>query len=131
MDGDGHPEEQFHYILANPPFGVEWKPEKDHVTKEHNEFGFKGRFGPGLPRINDGALLFLLHMVSKMEPAPDDCGEGSRIGVVFNGSPLFTGNAGQGESNIRRWRKFSGNSWPMTSFESWPWNMFCTKCTRL
>jgi type I restriction enzyme M protein len=103
VDGDGHPDEQFHYMLANPPFGVEWKPEKDHVTKEHNEFGFKGRFGPGLPRINDGALLFLLHMISKMEPAPGDGGEGSRIGIVFNGSPLFTGDAGSGESNIRRW----------------------------
>ncbi|MCA1619205.1 MAG: SAM-dependent methyltransferase, partial [Acidobacteria bacterium] len=103
VDGDGHPDEQFHYMLANPPFGVEWKPEKDHVTKEHNEFGFKGRFGPGLPRINDGALLFLLHMISKMRPAPEDGGEGSRIGIVFNGSPLFTGDAGGGESNIRRW----------------------------
>jgi type I restriction enzyme M protein len=103
IDGDGHPNEKFHYMLANPPFGVEWKPEKDHVTKEHNEFGFNGRFGPGLPRINDGALLFLLHMISKMEPAPDDGGEGSRIAIVFNGSPLFTGDAGSGESNIRRW----------------------------
>jgi type I restriction enzyme M protein len=103
VDGDGHPDEKFHYMQANPPFGVEWKPEKDHVTKEHEAFGFKGRFGPGLPRINDGALLFLLHMISKMEPAPADRGEGSRIGIVFNGSPLFTGDAGSGESNIRRW----------------------------
>jgi len=103
VDGDGHPDERFHYMEANPPFGVEWKPEKDHVTKEHNEFGFKGRFGPGLPRINDGALLFLLHMISKMEPSPEEGGEGSRIGIVFNGSPLFTGDAGSGESNIRRW----------------------------
>lgn len=103
VDGDGHPDEKFHYMLANPPFGVEWKPEKSHVTKEHNEFGFAGRFGPGLPRINDGALLFLLHMISKMEAAPDDGGEGSRIAIVFNGSPLFTGDAGGGESNIRRW----------------------------
>lgn len=106
VDGDGHPKEKFHYMLANPPFGVEWKPEKDHVTKEHNEFGFNGRFGPGLPRINDGALLFLLHMISKMEPTPEKGskgGEGSRIGIVFNGSPLFTGDAGSGESNIRRW----------------------------
>lgn len=101
VDGDGHPEEQFHYMLANPPFGVEWKTEKDHVTREHNEFGFSGRFGPGLPRINDGALLFLLHMISKMRPVED--GEGSRIAIVFNGSPLFTGDAGGGESNIRRW----------------------------
>lgn len=103
VDGDGHPFERFHYMLANPPFGVEWKPEKDHVTKEHNEFGFAGRFGPGLPRINDGALLFLLHMISKMEKSPTAGGEGSRIAIVFNGSPLFTGDAGSGESNIRRW----------------------------
>ncbi len=102
-DGDGHPDVRFHFMLANPPFGVEWKPEKDHVTKEHNQFGFKGRFGPGLPRINDGALLFLMHMISKMQPAPAEGGEGSRIAVVFNGSPLFTGDAGSGESNIRRW----------------------------
>lgn len=68
VDGDGHPGQRFHYMLANPPFGVEWKPEKKHVTKEHDEFGFNGRFGPGLPRINDGALLFLLHMISKMRP---------------------------------------------------------------
>jgi type I restriction enzyme M protein len=103
VDGDGHPNERFHYMLANPPFGVEWKPEKDHVTREHNEFGFNGRFGPGLPRINDGALLFLLHMISKMEKSPTEGGEGSRIAIVFNGSPLFTGDAGSGESNIRRW----------------------------
>lgn len=103
VDGDGHPKELFHYMLANPPFGVEWKPEKDNVTREHNEFGFKGRFGPGLPRINDGALLFLLHMISKMQLSPDVGGEGSRIAIVFNGSPLFTGDAGSGESNIRRW----------------------------
>ncbi|MCU0925781.1 MAG: type I restriction-modification system subunit M [Hydrogenophaga sp.] len=103
-DGDGHPEERFHFMLANPPFGVEWKPEKDHVTKEHDQFGFKGRFGPGLPRINDGALLFLMHMIGKMQPAPADGGEGSRIAVVFNGSPLFTGDAGSGESNILQHR---------------------------
>lgn len=103
VDGDGHPNERFHYMLANPPFGVEWKPEKEHVTKEHLQFGFSGRFGPGLPRINDGALLFLLHMISKMEASPKDSGEGSRIAIVFNGSPLFTGDAGSGESNIRRW----------------------------
>jgi type I restriction enzyme M protein len=112
-DGDGHPEERFHYMAANPPFGVEWKPEKDHVTKEHEQFGFDGRFGPGLPRINDGALLFLLHMISKMQRPPEsyilprpggiEGGEGSRIAIIFNGSPLFTGDAGGGESNIRRW----------------------------
>jgi len=103
VDGDGHPDERFHYMLANPPFGVEWKPEQAHVTNEHETFGFDGRFGPGLPRINDGALLFLLHMISKMHPAPENDGEGSRIAIVFNGSPLFTGDAGSGESNIRRW----------------------------
>ena len=74
VDGDGHPNRQFHYMLANPPFGVEWKPEKGHVTKENNELGFDGRFGPGLPRINDGALLFLLHMISKMNPPPQQGG---------------------------------------------------------
>jgi len=103
VDGDGFPNERFHEMLANPPFGVEWKPEKDHVTHEHEQFGFDGRFGPGLPRINDGALLFLLHMIHKMQPSPAEGGEGSRIGIVFNGSPLFTGDAGSGESNIRRW----------------------------
>jgi len=103
VDGDGHPDERFHFMLANPPFGVEWKPQKDNVTREHNELGINGRFFPGLPRINDGALLFLLHMIAKMQPAPKDGGEGSRIAIVFNGSPLFTGDAGSGESNIRRW----------------------------
>ena len=97
---DGFPNERFHYMLANPPFGVEWKRQAEVVEKEHKSFGMKGRFGPGLPRINDGSLLFLLHMMSKMR-APDD--EGSRIGIVFNGSPLFTGDAGSGESEIRRW----------------------------
>ena len=100
---DGFPNHKFHYMLANPPFGVEWKPEKDEVTNEHEQQGFRGRFGPGLPRINDGSLLFLLHMISKMQQTPEKGGTGSRIAVVFNGSPLFTGDAGSGESNIRRW----------------------------
>lgn len=100
---DGHPHMKFHYMMANPPFGVEWKPQKDTVEKEYNTLGFSGRFGPGLPRINDGALLFLLHMISKMHPKPDEGGDGSKIAIVFNGSPLFTGDAGSGESNIRRW----------------------------
>lgn len=100
---DGHPEKKFHYMLANPPFGVEWKEQKRHVESEFNNLGFKGRFGPGLPRINDGALLFLLHMLSKVHPNPENGGDGSKIAVVFNGSPLFTGDAGSGESNIRRW----------------------------
>lgn len=100
---DGHPDKQFHYMLANPPFGVEWKPEEDFVKSEHKEQGFNGRFGAGLPRINDGSLLFLQHMISKMRPSPEQGGEGSKIAIVFNGSPLFTGDAGSGESNIRRW----------------------------
>ncbi len=97
---DGFPDQKFHYLLANPPFGVEWKPQDPFVTKEHEDLGFNGRFGPGLPRINDGALLFLLHMISKMRKPADG---GTRIGIVFNGSPLFTGDAGSGESEIRRW----------------------------
>jgi type I restriction enzyme M protein len=97
---DEFPNERFHYMLANPPFGVEWKRQAAVVDKEHQNLGFKGRFGPGLPRINDGSLLFLLHMMSKMRAVED---EGTRIGIVFNGSPLFTGDAGSGESEIRRW----------------------------
>ena len=92
----------FDYMLANPPFGVEWKQQRSHIESERDTLGFNGRFGAGLPRINDGSLLFLLHMLSKMQPA-DDGGDGSRIAIVFNGSPLFTGDAGGGESNIRRW----------------------------
>lgn len=97
---DGFPKEKFDYMLANPPFGVKWEAEKDAVTKEHENLKFAGRFGAGLPRINDGSFLFLMHMMSKMKKP--EAG-GSRIGIVFNGSPLFTGDAGGGESNIRRW----------------------------
>lgn len=92
--------QSFDYMLANPPFGVEWKPEEDFVKKEHKIQGFGGRFGAGLPRINDGSLLFLQHMISKMKKTEDG---GTRLGIVFNGSPLFTGSAGSGESNIRQW----------------------------
>lgn len=92
----------FDYILANPPFGVEWKQQRQHIERERDTLGFDGRFGAGLPRINDGSLLFLQHMISKMQP-PDSNGGGSRIAIVFNGSPLFTGDAGSGESDIRRW----------------------------
>ena len=93
----------FDYMLANPPFGVEWKQQKQTIEKERDTLGYQGRFGAGLPRINDGSLLFLQHMLSKMQPvAPDGTG-GSRIAIVFNGSPLFTGDAGSGESNIRKW----------------------------
>ena len=90
----------FDYMLANPPFGVEWKQQARYIQQEHETLGYEGRFGAGLPRINDGSLLFLQHMLSKMR-APSD--GGSRIGIVFNGSPLFTGDAGSGESNIRQW----------------------------
>ena len=100
---DGHAGKTFHYMLANPPFGVEWKTQASVVEKEHNQLGFAGRFGPGLPRINDGALLFLLTMLAKRKPSHDEGGEGSKIAIIFNGSPLFTGDAGSGESNIRRW----------------------------
>jgi len=90
----------FDYLLANPPFGVEWKPEADFIRKEHDQQGYGGRFGAGLPRINDGSLLFLQHMISKMKPPAEG---GTRLSIVFNGSPLFTGAAGSGESNIRQW----------------------------
>lgn len=100
---DGHPDKKFHYMLANPPFGVEWKPEEAFVREEYNNLGFAGRFGAGLPRINDGSLLFLQHMIAKMHNPPQMGGDGSKIAIVFNGSPLFTGDAGSGESNIRRW----------------------------
>ena len=90
----------FDYMLANPPFGVEWKQQQKYIDQEGDTLGYEGRFGAGLPRINDGALLFLQHMLDKRR-APKN--GGSRIGIVFNGSPLFTGDAGQGESEIRRW----------------------------
>lgn len=97
---DGHPHRKFDYMLSNPPFGVEWKKVEKEIRKEHQQQGFNGRFGPGLPRVSDGSLLFLLHLVSKMRPAVDG---GSRFGIVLNGSPLFTGGAGSGESEIRRY----------------------------
>ncbi len=97
---DALPREKFDYMLANPPFGVEWKPDEDEIRKEAETQGFDGRFGAGVPRINDGSFLFLQHMISKMQPADQG---GSRIAIVFNGSPLFTGDAGSGESEIRRW----------------------------
>ena len=98
-DADGR-KRTFDYMLANPPFGVEWKQQQKYIEHEAASLGYDGRFGAGLPRINDGSLLFLQHMLSKMR-APKD--GGSRIGIVFNGSPLFTGDAGSGESNIRQW----------------------------
>ena len=97
---DRFPDHKFDYMLANPPFGVEWKPEADFIKRESEEQGFGGRFGAGLPRINDGSLLFLQHMISKMKDPKEG---GTRLAIVFNGSPLFTGAAGSGESEIRRW----------------------------
>jgi type I restriction enzyme M protein len=100
LSEDGHPHTKFDYMLSNPPFGVEWKKVEKEIRKEHETQGFNGRFGPGLPRVSDGSLLFLLHLISKMRPAKDG---GSRLGIVLNGSPLFTGGAGSGESEIRRY----------------------------
>lgn len=94
---DGLENEEFHYFLSNPPFGVDWKKTQKEIEDEHKKKRFDGRFGAGLPRVSDGSLLFLQHMISKMKP-----GEG-RIAIVLNGSPLFTGGAGSGESEIRRW----------------------------
>ncbi|MCC6921956.1 MAG: SAM-dependent DNA methyltransferase [Nitrosomonas sp.] len=97
---DGHLHRKFDYMLSNPPFGVEWKKVEQEIRREHETQGYSGRFGPGLPRVSDGSLLFLLHLISKMRPAIDG---GSRFGIVLNGSPLFTGAAGSGESEIRRY----------------------------
>lgn len=96
---DGLEGEKFDYMLSNPPFGVEWKKAEKVIKDEYEKKGFAGRFGAGLPRINDGSFLFLLHMISKMKQD----NSGTRIGIVFNGSPLFTGGAGSGESEIRKW----------------------------
>ena len=110
--------EKFDYMLSNPPFGVDWKKIQKFINDEHNEKGFEGRFGAGLPRVSDGSLLFLMHLVSKMRctgstsVAGDRMSKttdlkvkdsGSRIGIILNGSPLFTGGAGSGESEIRRY----------------------------
>lgn len=98
------PYDKFDYLLANPPFGVDWKKQQKEIQREHDKLGFGGRFGPGLPRVNDGSLLFLQHMISKFEPVlPKQQKHGSRLAIVFSGSPLFTGGAGSGESNIRKW----------------------------
>jgi type I restriction enzyme M protein len=100
LSDDGHADSKFDYMLCNPPFGVEWKKVEKEVRREAEQQGYNGRFGPGLPRVSDGSLLFLMHLISKMRPAKDG---GSRFGIVLNGSPLFTGGAGSGESEIRRY----------------------------
>jgi len=99
LSDDGHVGKTFDYMLANPPFGVEWKKVEKEVRREHEQMGHAGRFGPGLPRVSDGSLLFLMHMLSKMRPHTEG---GCRFGIVLNGSPLFTGGPGSGESEIRR-----------------------------
>ena len=96
---DGLAGETFDYFLSNPPFGVEWKKVEKEIRDENEKLGMAGRFGAGLPRVSDGSLLFLQHMISKFRQD----GTGSRLAIVFNGSPLFTGSAGSGESEIRRW----------------------------
>ncbi|MFZ2178720.1 MAG: class I SAM-dependent DNA methyltransferase [Rhodococcus sp. (in: high G+C Gram-positive bacteria)] len=103
LTDDGFSGRHFDFLLSNPPFGVEWKTQQKSVTDEHEQRGHAGRFGPGLPRISDGSLLFLMHLISKMRPVHGPKDKGSRLAMVLNGSPLFTGGAGSGESNIRQW----------------------------
>jgi len=101
---DQFSDEKFDYFLTNPPFGVDWKKQQKEIQREHEKSGFAGRFGAGLPRVNDGSFLFLQHMIHKFEPVlSDQLKHGSRLAIVFSGSPLFSGGAGSGESNIRKW----------------------------
>jgi type I restriction enzyme M protein len=100
LSDDQLADSKFDYMLSNPPFGVEWKKVQKKVADEHKLQGYGGRFGAGLPRVSDGSLLFLLHLISKMKSPKEG---GSRIGIILNGSPLFTGGAGSGESEIRRY----------------------------
>lgn len=102
LNNDQLRHERFDYCLANPPFGVKWEKVQADVNAEHVNEGFAGRFGPGLPRVGDGSLLFLMHLLSKRKPV-DAHSKGTRIGIVLSGSPLFNGGAGSGESEIRRW----------------------------
>jgi len=115
---DGFKSRQFDYMLSNPPFGVSWKKVKEEIEREHDEDGFAGRFGAGTPRTNDGAFLFLQHMISKMKPQEEG---GSRIAIVFNGSPLFNGGPNSGESAIRRW--ILENDW-LEAIVGLPENLF-------
>ncbi|WP_228266518.1 type I restriction-modification system subunit M [Ornithinimicrobium ciconiae] len=104
LTDDAHAGKDFHYCLSNPPFGVEWKTSQRDVVREHKQLGFNGRFGPGLPAVSDGSMLFLLHLIDKMRTVdPDNENVRGRAAIVLNGSPLFTGRAGSGESEIRRW----------------------------
>jgi type I restriction enzyme M protein len=118
LSEDGQADKAFDYMLSNPPFGVEWKKVEAAVRKEYQQKGFAGRFGAGLPRVSDGSLLFLLTLLSKMRPMNQG---GSRIGIIHNGSPLFTGGAGSGESNIRKW--IIENDW-LEAIVALPTDMF-------
>lgn len=118
LSNDGHENAKFDYMLSNPPFGVEWKKVETAIRKEYEQKGFDGRFGPGLPRVSDGSLLFLLHLVSKMR---DPKQGGSRVGIVLNSSPLFTGGASSGESEIRKW--IIENDW-LEAIVALPTDMF-------
>ena len=121
LSDDGHAGRNFDYMLSNPPFGVEWKKVEKAVRAEHERKGFAGRFGAGLPRVSDGSLLFLQHLVAKMNLLDGKGNGGSRIGIVLNGSPLFTGGAGSGESNIRKW--IIENDW-LETIVALPTDMF-------
>lgn len=106
LSNDQLPHDRFDYMLSNPPFGLDWKKIEGEIKDEHTQKGFNGRFGPGLPRVSDGSLLFLMHLISKMRDSDKGDGtisNGGRIGIILNGSPLFTGGAGSGESEIRRY----------------------------
>ncbi len=103
LSNDAFKNMKFDYLITNPPYGVEWKPAEKAVKAEYENLGFNGRFGAGLPRISDGQFLFLQHLVSKMKPVTEDNPKGSRLAIIMNGSPLFTGDAGSGESEIRKY----------------------------
>ena len=103
LSNDQLSQDKFDYMLSNPPFGVDWKKIEAEIKDEHQVKGFDGRFGAGLPRVSDGSLLFLMHLISKMRDSDSRNHQGSRIGIILNGSPLFTGSAGSGESEIRRY----------------------------
>jgi len=103
LSNDQFPLEKFDYLISNPPYGVDWKSYQKPIIDEHEKQGFDGRFGPGTPRSSDGQLLFLLHLISKMKPITAENPQGSRLAIIMNGSPLFTGDAGSGESEIRRY----------------------------
>ncbi|HFK1730804.1 type I restriction-modification system subunit M [Bacillus pacificus] len=103
LSNDQFKGDKFDYLISNPPYGVDWKSYEKPIKAEHEEQGYAGRFGPGTPRTSDGQLLFLMHLISKMKPVTAENPQGSRLAIIMNGSPLFTGDAGSGESEIRRY----------------------------